>query len=100
MQCKLQDYESVVGADTIHELHIVADRIRHKRLQNINSTPVGGGVAEILTRMVPILRELGVDTAWDVIKGDRAFFNVTKAFHNALHGKHEEITEEMLQCFR
>jgi trehalose synthase len=61
---------------------------------------VGGGVAEILTRMVPLLRELGIDTTWDVIKGDEAFFNVTKAFHNALHGKKEEITDEMLGAFR
>ncbi|HUM04093.1 MAG TPA: glycosyltransferase [Terriglobales bacterium] len=100
MSLKLQDYEAVVGAEILHELHVIADRVRHKRLQNINSTPVGGGVAEILTRMVPLLRELGIDTSWDVVKGDSAFFNVTKAFHNALHGKHEEISEEMLDCFR
>ncbi len=100
MSLTLHDYESVVGAEVINELRVVASYVRHKRLQNINSTPVGGGVAEILTRMVPLLRELGVETTWDVIKGDRAFFNVTKAFHNALHGKPEEITEEMLECFR
>ena len=69
-------------------------------MQHINSTPVGGGVAEILTRLVPLLRELGVEASWDVIKGDQAFFNVTKAFHNALHGKPEEITEEMFEIFR
>jgi trehalose synthase len=69
-------------------------------MRHINSTSVGGGVAEILTRMVPLLRELGVDAVWDVIKGDQAFFNVTKAFHNALHGNPEEITEEMLENFR
>jgi trehalose synthase len=57
-------------------------------------------VAEILTRMMPLLRELGVNATWDVIKGDQAFFNVTKAFHNALHGKAEEITAEMYQIFR
>lgn len=100
MPIRLAEYEEVVGGDVIQELHILADRVRHRRLQNINSTPVGGGVAEILTRMVPLLRELGVDAAWDVIKGDQAFFNVTKAFHNALHGKPEEITTEMLEVYR
>ncbi len=100
MPVKLQDYESVVGIEILDELKVVADRVRHKRLQNINSTPVGGGVAEILTRMIPLLRELGVEASWDVIKGDQAFFNVTKAFHNALHGKHEQISEEMLECYR
>ncbi|MBZ5495342.1 MAG: glycosyltransferase [Acidobacteriia bacterium] len=100
MPMKLRDYEGIVGVEILDELKVVADRVRTKRLQNINSTPVGGGVAEILTRMVPLLRELGVDAAWDVIKGDQAFFNVTKAFHNALHGKSEQISEEMLECYR
>jgi trehalose synthase len=50
--------------------------------------------------MVPLLRELGVKTTWDVIKGDESFFDVTKAFHNALHGRPETITEEMLDCYR
>jgi trehalose synthase len=97
---KLEDYVEVVGRDVIEELRVVAGYVRGRRLQNINSTPVGGGVAEILTRMVPLLRELGVEASWDVIKGDAAFFHVTKAFHNALHGVPEEITEEMLECYR
>lgn len=100
MTITLKDYEDIVGPEVIEELHVVADRVRHRRLQNINSTPVGGGVAEILTRMVPLLRELGVDATWDVIKGDQAFFNVTKAFHNALHGEAEEITDKMLDIYR
>src|SRR5712692_4350518 len=100
MTVTLEDYKEVVGPEVIDELLVIADRVRGRRLQNINSTPVGGGVAEILTRMIPLLRELGVDATWDVIKGDQAFFNVTKTFHNALHGKPEEITEEMFEIFR
>lgn len=100
MAITLKDYEPIVGSETIEELRLVADHVQHRRLQNINSTPVGGGVAEILTRMVPLLRELGVEAAWDVIKGDGAFFNVTKAFHNALHGKSEDITKAMLEIYR
>jgi trehalose synthase len=57
-------------------------------------------VAEILTRMIPLLRELGVDATWDVIKGNEAFYAVTKAFHNALHGHRETITPKMLEVFR
>jgi len=97
---RLEAYREVVGANEIDELHAVAERARRYRLQNINSTSVGGGVAEILTRMVPLLNELGVQTTWDVIKGDQAFFNVTKAFHNALHGHPETITPEMFEIFR
>lgn len=100
MPVALQDYQEVVGAAVIEELRVLADRVRGRRMQHVNSTSVGGGVAEILTRMVPLLRELGVDARWDVIKGDQAFFNVTKAFHNALHGQPEEITAEMFEVFR
>lgn len=100
MDITLQDYQEVVGAGVIDELRVLADRVRDRRMQHINSTSVGGGVAEILTRMIPLFRELGVNATWDVIKGDQAFFNVTKAFHNALHGKTEEITADMYQIFR
>lgn len=100
MAVTLRDYEEVVGPEVIHEIRTLAEYVRHKSLQNINSTPVGGGVAEILTRLVPLLRELGIQASWDVIKGDEAFFNVTKAFHNALHGNRENITDKMLEVYR
>ncbi len=100
MSIILQDYEPIVGSEVIDELRVVAERVEHPRLQNINSTAVGGGVAEILARIVPLLRELGVDARWDVIKGDPEFFGVSKAFHNALHGRREEITDEMFDIFR
>jgi trehalose synthase len=96
----LEQYEDVVGPQVMQELRVVADHVGKQRLQNINSTPVGGGVAELLARMVPLLRELGVETSWDVIKGNQAFFHVTKAFHNALHGKSIELTEHMLDAYR
>jgi trehalose synthase len=100
VETKLQDYEPAVGREVVDELRVLASRVGRRRIRNINSTPVGGGVAEILTRLVPLLRELGLDVAWDVIKGDQAFFNATKAFHNALHGKPEEITARMLEIYR
>ena len=100
MNAHVDDYRQIVGSQVIDELRMLADRVRHRRLQHINSTSVGGGVAEILTRMVPLLHDLGIDTTWDVIKGNPAFFGVTKAFHNALHGGEETITEKMLEVFR
>ncbi len=96
---KITDYEPVVGSHTIEELRILAGKLQGKVIQNINSTAVGGGVAEIINRMVPLLQELGVDARWDFIKGGESFFNVTKKFHNALHGKSEEITPQMFEIF-
>ena len=97
---KLEDYQEITGTGVIEELRVLADRVRGRRMQHINSTSVGGGVAEILTRMIRLLRELGVEADWDFIKGNQEFFNVTKAFHNALHGEKEEISAQMLKVFR
>jgi len=88
-----------VGKDCIDELFYLAGRIKRRKIQHINSTPVGGGVAEILARMVPLIRELDLDTSWDIIKGGDDFFAVTKEFHNALHGKAQLITEEMYDIY-
>ncbi len=74
---KISDYEPIVGAHTVDELRLLAGKLQGKVIQNINSTAVGGGVAEILNRMVPLLRELGVDAQWDFIKGGESFFNTT-----------------------
>jgi trehalose synthase len=100
MSTLLEAYEQVVGSEVVDELRVLAERLKGRRFQNINSTAVGGGVAEILTRLVPLLRELGVDARWDVMRGDDAFFAVTKAFHNALHGSREVISPGMLNVYR
>lgn len=96
---KLEEYALITGQSVIDELKLLAERLEGKVVQNINSTAVGGGVAEILHRMLPLLKELGVDAHWDLIRGGQDFFNVTKKFHNALHGRPEEITPEMFDAF-
>lgn len=83
---RIEDYIPIVGEATVEELGLLAERLRGKTIQNINSTAVGGGVAEILSRMIPLLDQLGVKAGWDVIKGDEKFFVTTKKFHNGLHG--------------
>jgi trehalose synthase len=79
---------------------MLADKLSGKVIQNINSTFTGGGVAEILSRMMPLLGQLGVDARWNVIKGNDEFFRVTKKFHNALHARQEVITAEDFARFK
>lgn len=98
-RAKIQDYVPIVGRSTIEELRALAELLSGKVLQNINSTFTGGGVAEILTRMVPLLNQLGVDAQWTTIKGYKDFFDVTKKFHNALHGRNEDISSEDFSLF-
>ena len=66
---------------------------------HINSTRIGGGVAELLRQNIPLMNELGIDTRWEVIEGDQAFFEVTKAMHNALQGFKVSITKAMFQHY-
>jgi len=96
---RIADYEPIVGAETINELKLLAHKLEGRVIQNINSTAVGGGVAEILGRMVPLLRDLGVDSRWDVVRGGEKYFQVTKRFHNALHGRKVEIAREDYEIF-
>lgn len=96
---RLEDYAPIVGQATVDELFLLSKSLQGKVIQNINSTAVGGGVAEILTRMIPLLTQLGIQARWDVIKGDEKFFSTTKKFHNGLHGVPVEIRDEEYDWF-
>ncbi|MBI2849316.1 MAG: glycosyltransferase [Chloroflexi bacterium] len=95
----LNHYAPIVGQSTIEELYLLAERLTGKTVQNVNSTSVGGGVAEILTRMIPLLRQLGLDVRWEVIKGDERFFSITKRIHNSLHGVDAYLSSQDLEYF-
>lgn len=96
---KIEDYIPIVGKNRIEELKLVAEKLKGKVIQNINSTAVGGGVAEILSRVVPLLNDIGVDAKWDVIKGDMDFFQVTKKIHNGLHGAKVKLTRKNIKTY-
>lgn len=83
---RLDDYAPIIGEPEIQVLRILARELKGRRLKMVNSTAVGGGVAEILSQLVPLFEDIEVPTRWDVIRGGEEFFAITKAFHNALHG--------------
>ncbi|MGD8503616.1 MAG: glycosyltransferase [Syntrophobacterales bacterium] len=96
---RLSDYKDVVGTDVVGELYTLASHVGNRSVKMVNSTAVGGGVAEMLHRVVPLLNELGIDTGWEVIKGGADFFDITKAFHNALQGKEEHFEQEVFNTY-
>ncbi len=95
----IEDYAPIVGQNVIDDIRLLSERLRGRTVKNVNSTAVGGGVAEILNRMVPLLRQMGIEASWDVIKGGDAFFAVTKKIHNALHGGAETLTAQDKEIF-
>lgn len=91
---KLDDYESIVGEEQIQQVKKLAEQLKGISITHVNSTAFGGGVAEILHSMIPLLRDIGLDVHWEVIKGDLNFFNVTKKIHNALQGANLMLSKE------
>ena len=95
----LEDYRPVAPRGAIDLLQRLAERVRGRSLLHVNSTRVGGGVAEMLDRYVPLFEELGIRPRWEVLAGNDAFFRVTKSFHNALQGDEQAFTDAMLQGY-
>ncbi|WP_020563935.1 glycosyltransferase [Methylosarcina fibrata] len=99
MTTMLESYAEVTGRDVIRHLQQLTEPLRGKTLVHVNSTRMGGGVAEILDKLVPLSRELGIDTRWEVITGDSDFYQCTKNFHNAIQGNRVATSEKLLDHF-
>ena len=99
MRATLDDYAAVAGTDVIDELRQLAAPIAGMKIVHVNSTRYGGGVAEILNRLVPLMRELGIDASWEVIHGTPEFYQCTKSFHNALQGWSVKIHHDLLRAY-
>jgi trehalose synthase len=90
----LDAYTAIVGRERIQVMRRLADRLFGLRLVIVNSTRVGGGVAEILQRHVPLFVELGLNVRWEVVTGGPEYFAATKRIHNALQGGAVDLTPE------
>jgi len=94
----LNKYRMIEARGVIDELTSLSEELKGLRVCHINSTPFGGGVAELLVSYIPLLRALGIKTDWQVIRGDRSFFTITKGLHNALQGaEFKQITKESIK---
>ena len=95
----LTDYVSIVGEKPVEDAKILAKKIEGQSAVHVNSTAHGGGVAEILHRLVPLMQDIGLKASWKVIEGSQDFFTTTKKFHNALQGKEMQLTDEMKRTY-
>jgi trehalose synthase len=79
-----------------NEATTLRPRLKNRKVWMVNSTARGGGVAEMLPKVVSLLRELGVPTEWVVVGTSRPeFFRLTKRIHNLIHGQGDpELTNE------
>lgn len=95
----IEDYRPIVGDEAIQEILDLAAPLRDARVLHVNATAFGGGVAEILGAMVPLMDDLGLQADWQVIKAADEFFAVTKVLHNSLQGMYYDWTPGMLETW-
>lgn len=99
MSSLLESYAAITGPDVVDHLRQLAESLRGKKVVHVNSTRVGGGVAEILEKLVPLSNELGLDTSWEVISGGEEFYQCTKSMHNGLQGNRVHIGPPLLAAY-
>jgi trehalose synthase len=90
----LADYTHIVGRPLIEEIRELAEPLKGKRVVHLSATAFGGGVAEILYTLIPLMRDVGLEVEWQVIYGREEFFNATKLMHNALQGNPQDLDAE------
>ena len=95
----LSDYNSLVSPDLVEELHQLAAPLKGLRVNHVNATAFGGGVAEILYTLAPLMQDVGLDVHWNVLFGRDEYFNVTKAIHNGLQGDERSLTDDDKKVF-
>ena len=100
MSDRLSAYEGIVGSSRITQLRRIGKKLGGLRVVHVNSTRQGGGVAEILDWMVPLMREAGLDATWEVIEGTDDFFEVTKNIHNGLQGRPVDLSHRGWKIFQ
>ena len=90
----LEAYRHIVGDEEVARIRDLASGLRGLRVLELSSTATGGGVAELLSSLVPLQRDLGLDVQWQLITGGRRFFEVTKRLHNGLQGMAIQLRQD------
>ena len=93
-------YREVILPEDYEEIRRLARTLQGARILHLNATAFGGGVAEILGTLVPLMNDLGLQAEWQVIKGADEFYRVTKAIHNSLQGMYQPFAPEMWDVWR
>ncbi|MGE3154405.1 MAG: glycosyltransferase [Nitrospiraceae bacterium] len=95
----LDDYREVAPKGTVEFLYRLSDLVKSRSFLHVTSVRYGGGMAEVLRRLVPMMNALGVEARWEVIAGTQEFAAVAKRLTNALQGRDEPITQDMYQTY-
>jgi trehalose synthase len=99
MESLLEQYARIVGNEVVDHLRQLAEPLKGMKILHVNSTKEGGGVAEILNRLIPLKQELGIDAEWEIVTGEKDFYQCTKKMHNSLQGNRDDISPSLLKTY-
>ncbi len=92
-QKRLDAHIPHAGEAAVTDARRLARGLEGARVLHVSSTPYGGGVAELLHTIVPLMRDARLDAHWFVIDGAPGeFFEATKKIHNTLQGMEDDLT--------
>ncbi|MBZ4649958.1 glycosyltransferase [Thermosipho sp. (in: thermotogales)] len=95
---KISDYNTV-AKEEVEELIELSKELKGLKVVHVNATSYGGGVAELLYTLAPLMNDLGLNTSWEVLEAPNEFFNVTKKLHNAFQGADIDISDNEFELF-
>src|SRR5262245_54737562 len=95
----LEYYRDVAPQGTVELLRELGRRVEGQSMVHVNSTRFGGGVAEIIHRLLPLLEEWGIKRGWERLAGCEFFYRTTKSLHKPLQGTKQRISPEMYAAF-
>jgi trehalose synthase len=95
----LADYTHIFGRAQVAEIRELAEPLKGARVAHLSATAFGGGVAEILYTLVPLMKDVGIDVEWQILYGREEFFHATKVMHNALQGAPEDLSPEQWEVW-
>jgi len=92
----LESYRPFISETQYQDIQKYAHKLKGVKVAHINATQYGGGAAEILQCLVPLMQGIGMKAEWYIIPQREEFNRVllTKKFHMTLQGDKEIITEE------
>ena len=99
MHSALDEYREVSPKGTVDFLYRLSDLVQGKSFLHLNAVRYGGGMSEVLRRLVPMMLSLGVEARWEVLAGSQEYFVVVTRMLNALQGRDDKLTDDMYQTY-
>jgi trehalose synthase len=88
----LGDYRSTLVPGMFDQIMELGEQLRGLRVLHLSATAFGGGVAEIMYTLMPLMKDAGLEPHWGIIHGHDEFYDVTKLLHNTLQGAPDELS--------